>query len=354
MAHAAQREGARRRRAGGRSRAARDGDRRVEQRGDAAGRGARAGQARHDVGAQRERAGEIAGQADGGDELAEADRPVGDEPAADQRDEREERAGQQDPDAGDRGIRVGRAQRGVQRAAARAAVALDRGPLGADPLEHAQPGDEVGGDAGRARRLGLLAGRALDERPAEQLDEHEQRRQAGEHERTEQERDPQQRRRRDGDPGDGRQAHADHERDLADARGVGRRDAQQPARQPSLGRAAARVQDAPRQREAQLVSRGLGGPLELAVAEAVGERQHRERRGEQPEPQGQRGLVAGDDRAVDRRADHRPAPSPRPPGGRSAAPSRARRGGAGPETAPRRTVRRVTAHRSRDAAARRA
>ena len=92
-------------------------------------------------------------------------------------------------------------------------------------------------------------------------------------------------------------------REPADACGVGARECREVAREPSGVGAAAGVQHATRDAQAQRVRGRLLGALAHPRAEAVGEGERREQQRERAEQQDERACVAGSDRLVDDDAD---------------------------------------------------
>ena len=229
-------------------------------------------------------------------------RPCAASRRAHQRDHHQEAPGQRDGGALVRGLEAGGPQGGGQRAPARPPVALGRGAAGAEPLDHAQPPDHVG-RGGRGLRGDLLLGaRPARERAPEQGREREQRRQAGEHQQAERRRDAQQQDRREHDHADRRDPEPEHLVQVADARRVRGRQAQQGPRRP-VG-CPARVQDAARQGQAQVVLGSERGALGDPVAEAERHGEHGEEGRQDDQPADQRAAVAALDRMVDRGAHH--------------------------------------------------
>ena len=133
----------------------------------------------------RERAEEEQGEPDGRDQLAEADVA-----AAASRPPTRATTAMKTPvrmehDAVLPGLGAGGAQGGGEGVAAGAPVAGDGGRLGADALEHAQPGDQVGGDAGGVRGALLLGLAAPLQGLAQQVAQPQQQRGAEEDEQAE-------------------------------------------------------------------------------------------------------------------------------------------------------------------------
>lgn len=131
-------------------------------------------------------------QSDGRHQLTQRDVAVQGEPSAHQGDQGDEASGEREHDAVLPCLGAGGPQRGGERVAAGAPVAVDGGALGADALEHPQPGDEVGGYAGGVRGLLLLGLAAGLQRFAEQVAEPEQYGGADQHHQAERQGDPQQ------------------------------------------------------------------------------------------------------------------------------------------------------------------
>ena len=200
-------------------------------------------------------------------------------------------------------LRPGRAERRVQRGAARRAVAGDPGAGPADAVQHPVALDEVGRDAGRVRRRLLLLGRAPGERAREPVRRPQRERQPDEHEQPELHGGEEQHRR----ARQQRDRHPDAERERAHDPGggvdVGRRDAEQLAGQAPALAAAARVEHAVDESQPQAVGRPLVGGDADARAVPVGGREEREEHHEQHAPEHERVAVGRLDRGVERRAD---------------------------------------------------
>ena len=170
-------------------------------------------------------------------------------------------------------------------------------------MQHAVALDEVGGDAGGVRGRRLLLRRPPGERPREPVRRPQRERQPDEHHEPELHRGEQQH----GRARQQRDRHADAERDRAhDPRGgvdVGRRDAEQLAGQAPALAAAARVEHAVDEPQAQAVRGPLVGGDADARAVPVGGREEAEEHHEQDAPEHERVAVGRLDRGVEGGAD---------------------------------------------------
>ncbi len=267
--------------------------------GDAGGGGAALGQFGADPGQHADRSRQEEGEADGGDEGAEADRAAEDQTAADEGDERDERAGQREHQTGLEGGGAGGPHVGVAGGPAGGAVAGDGGALGAQALEHTDPGDQVGGHPGGVRGLFLFGLAAVFQRAGQEVAERHQHRGADKDEEAEGHGGAQQEHRARDDSDDGGDAQGQGHVDRPDAAGVLGGHVDQRAGRTARFRSSVRGEDPAQDVQAQSVGGLFGGALTGAGAEteAVGEEGVDD--GEDHQPERQRSSVGADHGTVD-------------------------------------------------------
>ncbi len=241
-----------------------------------------------DPGQYGDRAGQEEGEADGGDEGPEADGAAEHQAAADEGDQRDEGPGEGEHQAGLEGGGAGGAHVGLPGRLAGGPVAGDGRALRLEPLEHPDPGDQVGGDPGGVGGPLLLGLAAVLQRAGEVVAQRHEDRGADQYEETERDGGPEQQDRARDDPDDGGDAEGEGHVEGPDPPGVlGGHVDQGPGRPPGLG-AAVRGEDPAYDVETQPVRGLLGGTLPGPGAEAEAVREHRVDHGEDHQPQGQR------------------------------------------------------------------
>ena len=242
-------------------------------------------------------------QPDGGDQLTDANRAGVCETCTDQRDHGEEQAVQQCRGSVDAGRGSAHPNRRVTQCLAGADVLGRGGLLGADALDGAQRGDQIGGDRGSFGRAALLVLAALLDPVADELGEPQQQCRTGDHQQAEHERD-----REHGDAGNEQRGERRHDRGRDGDRScrgvrVGRGDRQQLAAMPRRPADATSIDDAACHVHPEVVIDAEHGRLVEPRAEAPRQRQEREVDDEDRGPHRHLRTVARGDRPVDRRAD---------------------------------------------------
>lgn len=242
-------------------------------------------------------------EAHGRDEFTDAERAVHGEAGSDQPDDGDEDAGQGQDRPVVPGPAAGGAQCGREGVPAGAAVPVHGRRFGADALEHAQAGDQVGGDSRGVRGLFLFGLAAPFEGAADEVSEPQQGRYPEQDEQAEGYRYAQQGHGADGESGDGgdpvRQGgdHGAHPGRVAGGHGGER------AGQSAGVGAAARVEDPGAEFGADAVRGQFAGAVGDAGRGAVAGGQHEEEHGEDEQPAQECRSGSGGDGPVDDDAD---------------------------------------------------